>query len=132
MSFKTGHFIKLLSKDQNIKTVIINSKCLSPDRIKYLTMTDASKVWMPDTFFRCWITHQYNSSQIIYHRGTTPFEAFLFSRNEKIGSFHNILQPNLYIRIFPDGMILYSIRFNSLNSLYMKYKLNSLHSTRWH
>ena len=31
-------------------------------------------------------------------------------RNEKIGSFHNILQPNLYIRIFPDGMILYSIR----------------------
>ena len=23
-----------------------------PDKIRYLTMTDASKVWMPDTFFR--------------------------------------------------------------------------------
>ena len=34
----------------------------------------------------------------------------LIVRNEKIGSFHKILQPNLYIRIFPDGMILYSIR----------------------
>lgn len=52
------------------------------DRIRYLTMTDASKIWMPDTFFR----------------------------NEKIGSFHTILQPNLYIRIFPDGTVLYSIR----------------------
>ena len=53
------------------------------DRIRYLTMTDASKIWMPDTFFR----------------------------NEKIGSFHTILQPNLYIRIFPDGTVLYSIRW---------------------
>lgn len=52
------------------------------ERINYLTLTDASKIWMPDTFFR----------------------------NEKIGSFHNILQPNLYIRIFPDGTVLYSIR----------------------
>jgi len=52
------------------------------ERIKYLTMTDASKVWMPDTFFR----------------------------NEKIGAFHTILQPNLYIRIFPNGDVLYSIR----------------------
>ena len=24
----------------------------SQDKIRYLTMTDASKVWMPDTFFR--------------------------------------------------------------------------------
>jgi len=61
---------------------ILNEREDLKRRIKYLTMTDASKVWMPDTFFR----------------------------NEKIGSFHNILQPNLYIRIFPDGMILYSIR----------------------
>merc|ERR1719189_2036087 len=54
------------------------------DRIKYLTLTDSSKVWMPDTFFR----------------------------NEKIGQFHNILTPNLYIRIFPDGDVLYSIRIS--------------------
>ena len=45
-------------------------------------MTDATKVWMPDTFFR----------------------------NEKIGRFHNILQSNLYVRVFPNGDVLYSIR----------------------
>ena len=55
---------------------------LFSERIRYLTMTDATRVWMPDTFFR----------------------------NEKIGYSHKILQPNLYIRIFPDGTILYSIR----------------------
>ena len=53
-----------------------------PDKIRYLTMTDATKVWMPDTFFR----------------------------NEKIGRFHNILQANLYVRVFPNGDVLYSIR----------------------
>ena len=52
------------------------------DKIKYLTMTDSTKVWMPDTFFR----------------------------NEKIGRFHDILQPNLYVRVFPNGDVLYSIR----------------------
>ncbi len=51
-------------------------------KIHYLTMTDARKVWMPDTFFR----------------------------NEKEGRFHNILVPNVYIRIFPNGDVLYSIR----------------------
>lgn len=55
-------------------------KCAA--KIKYLTMTDAKKVWMPDTFFR----------------------------NEKEGRFHNILVPNVYIRIFPNGDVLYSIR----------------------
>ena len=52
-------------------------------KIQYLTMTDAKKVWMPDTFFR----------------------------NEKEGRFHNILVPNVYIRIFPNGNVLYSIRY---------------------
>ena len=51
-------------------------------RIKYLTLQDSRKVWMPDTFFR----------------------------NEKDGQFHNIIMPNLYIRVFPNGDILYSIR----------------------
>ena len=51
-------------------------------RMKYLTMTDRGKVWMPDTFFR----------------------------NEKEGKFHNIIQPNLYVRVFPNGDVLYSIR----------------------
>ena len=62
-------------------------------RIKYLTMTDSKKVWMPDTFFR----------------------------NEKNGQFHNIIQPNLYIRVFPNGDVLYSIRQVSSNILVMEY-----------
>ena len=52
-------------------------------RIKYLTITDSRRVWMPDTFFR----------------------------NEKQAQFHKIIQPNLYIRVFPNGDILYSIRY---------------------
>ena len=33
-----------------------------------------------------------------------------FFRNEKDAEFHDIIQPNLYVRVFPDGMVLYSIR----------------------
>jgi len=50
--------------------------------MKYLTLTEASRVWMPDLFFS----------------------------NEKEGHFHNIIMPNVYIRIFPNGLVLYSIR----------------------
>ena len=49
---------------------------------KYLTLTDPRKVWMPDTFFR----------------------------NEKQGHFHSILVNNVYVRVFPNGDVLYSIR----------------------
>lgn len=59
-----------------------NAQKFFAGRIKYLTMTDSRRVWMPDTFFR----------------------------NEKQGQFHRIIQPNLYIRVFPNGDILYSIR----------------------
>ena len=62
--------------------LVKSSTVVVAERIRYLTLTDASKVWMPDTFFR----------------------------NEKIGAFHEILTPNLYIRVFPDGDVLYSIR----------------------
>lgn len=51
-------------------------------RLKYLTLTEANRVWMPDLFFS----------------------------NEKEGHFHNIIMPNVYIRIFPYGSVLYSIR----------------------
>ena len=62
------------------------------DKVRDLTMQFGSntpglsclQVWMPDTFFR----------------------------NEKDGKFHDIIQPNLYVRVFPDGDVLYSIRFN--------------------
>nr|XP_040570870.1 LOW QUALITY PROTEIN: glutamate-gated chloride channel-like [Lepeophtheirus salmonis] len=52
--------------------------------LKYLTLTDPTKVWMPDTFFR----------------------------NEKEARKHEIIVPNVYVRIFPNGEILYSIRIS--------------------
>ena len=58
-------------------------------------MTDASKVWMPDTFFR----------------------------NEKIGRSHKILAPNLYIRLFPNGDVLYSIRVSLVVACSMQLSL---------
>ncbi len=51
-------------------------------KLKYLTLTDPDKVWMPDTFFR----------------------------NEKVGHFHAILVNNVYVRVFPNGDVLFSIR----------------------
>lgn len=52
-------------------------------KLKYLTLTESNRVWMPDLFFS----------------------------NEKEGHFHNIIMPNVYIRIFPYGSVLYSIRY---------------------
>jgi hypothetical protein len=52
-------------------------------KLKYLTLTDPDKVWMPDLFFS----------------------------NEREGHFHNIIVPNVYVRIFPNGNVLYSIRY---------------------
>lgn len=57
-------------------------KCGFLGKIKYLTLTDPYKVWMPDLFFS----------------------------NEREGHFHNIIVPNVYVRIFPNGAVLYSIR----------------------
>ena len=51
-------------------------------KIEILTVTERSKVWMLDTFFR----------------------------KEKDAKFHEIIQPYLYVRVFPDGDVLYSIR----------------------
>ncbi|XP_014212496.1 glutamate-gated chloride channel isoform X3 [Copidosoma floridanum] len=67
-------------------------------KLKYLTLTDASRVWMPDLFFA----------------------------NEKEGHFHNIIMPNVYIRIFPNGSVLYSIRISLTLSCPMNLKLYPL------
>ncbi|XP_017781660.1 PREDICTED: glutamate-gated chloride channel isoform X2 [Nicrophorus vespilloides] len=67
-------------------------------RIKYLTLTEANRVWMPDLFFS----------------------------NEKEGHFHNIIMPNVYIRIFPYGSVLYSIRISLTLSCPMNLKLYPL------
>ncbi|KAK8733028.1 hypothetical protein OTU49_006719, partial [Cherax quadricarinatus] len=64
-------------------------------RIQYLTLTDTDMVWMPDLFFK----------------------------NEKEGHFHKIILPNLYIRIYPDGGVLYSIRISLTLSCPMDLKL---------
>ncbi|XP_045134988.1 glutamate-gated chloride channel-like isoform X2 [Portunus trituberculatus] len=64
-------------------------------RIQYLTLTETEMVWMPDLFFK----------------------------NEKEGHFHNIILPNLYIRIYPDGGVLYSIRISLTLSCPMNLKL---------
>ena len=50
--------------------------------MKYLTLSDPSAIWMPDVFFS----------------------------NEREGHVHKIIFPNVYIRIFPNGRILFSIR----------------------
>ncbi|XP_053206184.1 glutamate-gated chloride channel-like [Panonychus citri] len=55
-------------------------------RIRFLVLTDPEKLWKPDLFFS----------------------------NEKYGHFHDIIMPNVLLRIFPNGDILYSIRI-SLN-----------------
>ncbi|KAI1289769.1 Glutamate-gated chloride channel [Halotydeus destructor] len=53
-------------------------------RIRFLTLTDPSKIWKPDLFFS----------------------------NEKEGHFHDIIMPNVLLRIHPDGSVLYSIRIS--------------------
>jgi len=50
--------------------------------IKYLTLNDQSKIWLADLFFA----------------------------NERRGHFHKMIIPNVYLRIYPDGWVLYSIR----------------------
>ncbi|XP_065165099.1 glutamate-gated chloride channel isoform X1 [Atheta coriaria] len=67
-------------------------------RLKYLTLTEGNRVWMPDLFFS----------------------------NEKEGHFHNIILPNVYIRIFPYGSVLYSIRISLTLSCPMNLKLYPL------
>ncbi|XP_050545424.1 glutamate-gated chloride channel isoform X5 [Daktulosphaira vitifoliae] len=67
-------------------------------KMRYLTLTETSRVWMPDLFFS----------------------------NEKEGHFHNIIMPNVYIRIFPNGLVLYSIRISLTLSCPMNLKLYPL------
>uniref|UniRef100_T1L3J8 Uncharacterized protein n=1 Tax=Tetranychus urticae TaxID=32264 RepID=T1L3J8_TETUR len=53
-------------------------------QIRYLTLTDPNRIWKPDLFFR----------------------------NEKEGHFHDIIMPNVLLRIYPNGEVLYSIRIS--------------------
>ena len=53
-------------------------------QIRYLVLTDQMRIWIPDLFFK----------------------------NEKEGHFHEILMPNVLLRIYPNGDVLYSIRIS--------------------
>jgi hypothetical protein len=53
-------------------------------QIKFLVLTDQEKIWKPDLFFA----------------------------NEKEGHDHTIIMPNVLLRIFPNGDVLYSIRIS--------------------
>ncbi|XP_077484012.1 glutamate-gated chloride channel-like [Amblyomma americanum] len=53
-------------------------------QLRYLNLDTPSKLWLPDPFFS----------------------------NELTGSFHNIMQPNVLVRIYPDGTVLYSTRIS--------------------
>lgn len=77
---------------------ITSNNMFVPGRLKYLTLTEANRVWMPDLFFA----------------------------NEKEGHFHNIIMPNVYIRIFPNGSVLYSIRISLTLACPMNLKLYPL------
>lgn len=52
--------------------------------IKQIVLTEPNKIWRPDIFFK----------------------------NEKQGHFHEIITPNVLLRILQDGTILYSIRIS--------------------
>ncbi|KAJ6221593.1 hypothetical protein RDWZM_000138 [Blomia tropicalis] len=52
------------------------------EALKYVTLTDPERIWIPDTFFP----------------------------NEISGNFHQMLKPNSMLRIYQNGDILYSLR----------------------
>ncbi|KAL1435636.1 hypothetical protein MTO96_001507 [Rhipicephalus appendiculatus] len=61
-------------------------------QVRYLTLTEPDKLWKPDLFFS----------------------------NEKEGHFHNIIMPNVLLRIHPNGDVLFSIRQASFVSSSIK------------
>ncbi|XP_022258788.1 glutamate-gated chloride channel-like [Limulus polyphemus] len=63
-------------------------------QMAYLTLTDPDKIWKPDLFFA----------------------------NEKEGHFHKIIMPNVLLRIYPNGKVLYSIRISLVLSCPMNLK----------
>ena len=64
-------------------------------KLKYLTLTDHNKIWMPDLFFS----------------------------NERDGHFHEIIVPNVYVRISPSGTVLFSIRYGQLLIIFTTWTL---------
>ncbi|XP_054155655.1 glutamate-gated chloride channel-like [Oppia nitens] len=63
-------------------------------KIQYLVLTDPNRIWKPDLFFS----------------------------NEKKGHFHEIIMPNVLLRIYPNGNVLFSIRISLVLSCPMDLK----------
>lgn len=63
-------------------------------QLKYLTLTEPDRIWKPDLFFR----------------------------NEKDGHFHEIIMPNVLLRIWPNGTVLFSLRISLILSCPMDLK----------
>lgn len=63
-------------------------------QIRFLSLNDVSRLWIPDTFFI----------------------------DEREGHFHTVTQPNVLVRIYPDGSVLYSIRVSLKLSCPMNFK----------
>lgn len=53
-------------------------------KLKYLSLASSERIWMPDSFFS----------------------------NEKESHSHNMLMPNVFVRIFPTGVVYYSTRIS--------------------
>lgn len=65
------------------------------ESIAFLTILDITRIWIPDVFFI----------------------------NEKESRFHNMIKPNRFLRIFPDGRVYSSIRMSIVLSCPMDLKL---------
>ena len=63
-------------------------------QIKFLALADVMRIWTPDVFFP----------------------------NEKTGFWHNIMHPNMLIRVYPNGNVLYSTRISLTTTCAMDLK----------
>nr|UOV21284.1 glutamate-gated chloride channel, GluCl4 [Ixodes ricinus] len=63
-------------------------------QIRFLNVYDVSRLWIPDIFFV----------------------------HELEGHFHKVIRPNLLVRIYPDGSVLYSVRVSLKLSCQMDFR----------
>ncbi|CAN8013766.1 unnamed protein product [Ixodes persulcatus] len=63
-------------------------------QIRFLNVYDVSRLWIPDIFFV----------------------------HEREGHFHEVIRPNLLVRIYPDGSVLYSVRVSLKLSCPMNFR----------
>lgn len=92
INFLQEYSVQITFREQWIDNRLVYSD--TSGQFQYLTLTDPERIWKPDLFFS----------------------------NEKEGHFHNIIMPNVLLRIHPDGSVLYSIRISLVLSCPMHLK----------